>query len=117
MTYSEVLAIGENDGLFYRFAEGTGDNLFEEDELAGYVDYITLDIGNLVDSEGVINEDGHVDGAQIMLCKMYQDIFDSPEEVIQYCIDTGFVPDMNYEIVRTERWNYYGEDQGAASQA
>lgn len=113
MTYSDILAIGEKDGLFYKFSEGDGSNLLAEVEAAGYVDYLMLDVGNLVDSSGYVNEDGYVDGAQIMLKEMYQDIFDKPEDVVQHCIDCDFIPMQPYKIVFKDGMQHYGFDKNS----
>ena len=102
MKNSTVIAIGENDYLFYRFAEGDGSNLLAEDEEMGYVDYIMLDFGNLIDAYGYVSDNGYVDGAQIMLKDLYQDMFKEPKDVIRHCIDCSFVPDQPYRIVYIE---------------
>lgn len=82
---------------FIRINEGTGDNLLSEDEAEGYVDYIMVDF---IDFDGV--DFTETDGAQVMLTEMYQDKFENEEEVVQYLIDTEWIPDEDYVYLYTE---------------
>ena len=90
MTSSNILIWNERVG-FIKIDEGSGDNLLPEDEAEGYVDYIMIDL---------IEYDGYnfieKDGAQVMLKQMYQDKFENEEEVIQYLIDCGWIPGVDY---------------------
>jgi hypothetical protein len=90
MTSSNILIWNEQVG-FIKINEGEGSNLFPEDEAQGYVDYIMMDF---------IEYDGYdfteTEGAQVMLTEMYQDKFESPEEVVKYLIDCGWIPDFEY---------------------
>lgn len=82
---------------FVRINEGTGDNLLSEDEANGYVDYIMIDFITY-DGNDFIEEDG----AQAMLTEMYQDKFENEEEVVQYLIDTDWIPDEDYTYLYAE---------------
>lgn len=88
MTSSNILIWNEKVG-FIKINEGSGDNLFDEDE--GYVDYIMLDF---------FEYDGYdfteTDGAQVMLTEMYQEKFESVTEVVRYLIDCDWIPDVEY---------------------
>jgi len=90
MTSSNILIWNEKVG-FIKINEGSGDNLFDEDEDEGYVDYIMMDF---------IEYDGYsfteTDGAQVMLTEMYQEKFESETEVVQYLIDCEWIPDVEY---------------------
>ena len=87
---SNILIWNEKVG-FIRINEGSGDNLFPEDEDNGYVDYIMVDL---------FKYDGYdfteVDGAQVMLTEMYQEKFEDATEVVQYLIDNGWIPEFDY---------------------
>lgn len=87
---SNILIWNEKVG-FIKINEGTGDNLLPEDEAQGYVDYIMMDC---------IEYDGHefveTDGAQVMLTEMYQEKFEDVTEVVQYLIDSEWIPDVDY---------------------
>lgn len=67
-----------------RIAEGTGDNLLDEDIEAGYVDYIYYDQYNL---EVCIPE---VDGGQIMLTKLFQEQFTCTKDAIPSVLDMAY---------------------------
>lgn len=87
---SNILIWNERVG-FIKINEGSGDNLLPEDELEGYVDYIMVDF---------IEYDGYdfteTDGAQVMLTEMYQEKFEDVDEVVQYLIDGGWIPGVDY---------------------
>ena len=82
---------------FIRINEGTGDNLLPEDETEGYVDYIMLDF---IDYDGV--DFTETDGAQVMLTEMYQEKFENEAEVVDYLIDTDWIPDVDYVYLYVE---------------
>ena len=82
---------------FVRINEGTGDNLLSEDEANGYVDYIMLDFMEYDGMELI-----ETDGAQVMLTEMYQKKFESETEVVQYLIDTDWIPDVDYVYLYAE---------------
>lgn len=90
MTSSNILIWNKEVG-FIKINEGSGDNLFPEDEAEGYVDYIMLDF---------IEYDGddfiETDGGQVLLTEMYQEKFESETDVVQYLIDTEWIPDVEY---------------------
>lgn len=82
---------------FVRINEGTGDNLLSEDEVNGYVDYIMLDFMEYDGMELI-----ETDGAQAMLTELYQEKFESETEVVQYLIDTDWIPDVDYVYLYAE---------------
>ena len=82
---------------FVRINEGTGGNLFSEDEANGYVDYIMLDFMEYDGMELI-----ETDGAQAMLTELYQEKFESETEVVQYLIDTDWIPDVDYVYLYAE---------------
>lgn len=96
MTSSNILIWNKGVG-FIKINEGSGDNLFPEDEADGYVDYIMLDF---------IEYDGYdfteTDGGQVLLTEMYQEKFESETEVVQYLIDTEWIPDVEYTYLHME---------------
>lgn len=90
MISGNILIWNEQVG-FIKINEGNGSNLLDEDEEDGYVDYIMLDF---------IEYDGYdfieTDGAQVMLMEMYQEEFEDETEVVEYLIDCGWIPDVDY---------------------
>ena len=93
---SNILVWNEKIG-FIRINEGTGDNLVSEDEAKGFVDYIMLDFMKY-DGIDLIE----TDGAQIMLTELYQEKFENEAEVVQYLIDTEWIPDVEYVYLHAE---------------
>lgn len=74
-------------------SEGTGDNLFEEDIEAGYVDYAMIECSNY---DGVITPE--TDGGQLMLTKPYSEY--SKEEIIRNSLDLLWGnPDLEYTLL------------------
>lgn len=97
---SEILIWNKEVG-FVRIYEGDGCNLLPEDEDEGYVDYINIDglayeIGELVESYEL------VEGGMAMLTELYQDMFNTPEDVINYLIESEWIPDADYIILYEE---------------
>lgn len=88
---SSNLLIWNEDVGFIRINEGNGSNLLPEDEELGYVDYIMVDF---------LEYDGYdfteTDGAQVMLTKMYQEKFNSNEDVVRHLIDCSWIPEAEY---------------------
>lgn len=87
---SNILIWNEKVG-FIRINEGTGDNLSQEDEAQGYVDYIML---SFMEYDG--NDLVESDGFQVMLSEMYQSKFESEKDVVKYLIDTNWISDVSY---------------------
>lgn len=96
MTSSNILIWNKEIG-FIKINEGNGSNLLDEDEAEGYVDYIMVDY---IEYDGYDFEEK--DGVQVMLTEMYQDKFNSPEEVVQHLIDTGWIPNETYIYLHAE---------------
>ena len=67
-----------------RIAEGTGDNLLDEDIEMGYVDYIYYDRHNL---EVAIPE---MDGGQIMLTELFCEKFTCTKDCIPSVLDMAY---------------------------
>ena len=67
-----------------RIAEGTGDNLTDEDIENGYVDYIYYDQYNL---EAAIPE---VDGGMIMLTELFKEQFSCTKDAIPNVLDMAY---------------------------
>jgi hypothetical protein len=93
---SNLLIWNEKVG-FIRINEGTGDNLLPEDETQGYVDYIMLDFMEY-DGMDLVEKDG----AQVMLEELYQEKFENETEVVQYLIDTNWIPNVDYVYLYAE---------------
>ncbi len=68
---TEDMYIISDEGLIYKIAEGTGDNLNEDDTEAGYVDYIMYDV---YDTLKDLAEGESSDGGQILLKTLYKDL-------------------------------------------
>ena len=77
-----------------RIAEGTGDNLLDEDIDAGYVDYIYYDLYNV---EMAIPE---VDGGMIMLKELFQEKFTCTKDAIPSVLDMAYSDEtLNYIVL------------------
>lgn len=92
----KVIVITDGSGMVYRIAEGDGCNLLEEDEEEGYVDYIM--VSQYLSYEDYVN-DNELDGAQVMLRTLYQDMFFSKEEVVDYLYERDFVYRRDYKFI------------------
>ena len=76
-----------------RISEGTGDNLLEEDIKAGYVDYIYYEQYELGPD---IRE---VDGGQVMLTKLFRELFTCTKDAIPHVLDMAYCNDLLEYIV------------------
>lgn len=95
---STVLIYNKDMG-FFRITEGTGDNLLREDKVEGYVDYLLLEELEY-DGQNSLDE---VDGTQVMFTELYQEKFQTVEELLEYLIlETGFLPDEPFQILYAE---------------
>ncbi|MBS4933713.1 MAG: hypothetical protein KH020_20915 [Clostridiales bacterium] len=95
---STVLIYNKDIG-FFRITEGTGDNLLREDKVEGYVDYLLLEELEY-DGQNSLDE---VDGTQVMFTELYQEKFQTVEELLEYLIlETGFLPDEPFQILYAE---------------
>lgn len=100
MAASEILIWNKEIG-FIRIYEGDGCNLLPEDEDEGYVDYINID--GLAYDLGEFTECYEpVEGGMAMLTELYQEKFESETEVIQYLIETEWIPDVEYVYLYAE---------------
>jgi hypothetical protein len=69
-------------------AEGSGDNLFDEDIENGYVDYIYYETYALPDN---IEEDMHeLDGGMVMLTEMFREKYETTEACVPDVLDMAF---------------------------
>ena len=67
-----------------KVAEGTGDNLTEDDIETGYIDYIYYDTYSM---DGDIQE---CDGGMIMLTELFQEKYESTEAAVPAVLDMAF---------------------------
>lgn len=67
-----------------KVAEGTGDNLTEDDIETGYIDYIYYDTYSM---DGDIQE---CDGGMIMLTELFQETYESTEAAVPAVLDRAF---------------------------
>lgn len=67
-----------------RIAEGSGDNLTDDDISQGYIDYIYYDVHN------VQQDLPEVDGGMIMLTELFQEKFKSTIEAIPMVLDMAY---------------------------
>ena len=67
-----------------RIAEGSGDNLTDDDISQGYVDYIYYEVYN------VQQDLPEVDGGTIMLTEWFQEKFESTKEAIPAVLDMAY---------------------------
>jgi hypothetical protein len=95
---ARYILIWEKEIGFIRINEGTGENLWPEDEDQGYVDYIMLDF---MEYDGLSLEVS--DGEQVLMTELYQEKFNSVKEVIEFLIEEEYIPKAEYTIL-------YGDD-------
>lgn len=99
---ADTILIWNEETEFIRITEGSGCNLLPEDIEEGYVDYINID-GLEYDGFDRLDECyDAVEGGMAMLEELYQDMFKTASDVIQYLIDNGWIPDVNYTILYAE---------------
>ena len=67
-----------------RIAEGSGDNLTDDDISQGYIDYIYYDVYN------VQQDLPEVDGGMVMLTELFQEKFKSTKEAIPMVLDMAY---------------------------
>lgn len=79
---SDFWLVSEDHDTYIHVTEGTGQNLLDEDEAEGYVDYIYYTI---FDSLTDINNDEESDGGQIMLKELYVD--HTQEEIVKSVLE------------------------------
>ena len=101
MLADTILIWNEKTG-FIRITEGSGCNLLPEDEEEGYVDYINVDGLEYDGFESFEECYDPVEGGMAMLTELYQEMFETQSEVIQYLIDAGWIPDVDYAILYAE---------------
>ena len=98
---STILIWNKETG-FIRITEGDGCNLLAEDREDGYVDYMNID-GLEYDGFDEFDECyDPVEGGMAMLREMYQEMFNTPKDVIDYLIDGEWIPDVTYTILYAE---------------
>ena len=67
-----------------RIAEGSGDNLTDDDISKGYIDYIYYDVYN------VQQDFPEVDGGMVMLTELFQEKFKSVKDAIPAVLDMAY---------------------------
>lgn len=67
-----------------RIAEGSGDNLTDDDISKGYIDYIYYDVYN------VQQDLPEVDGGMVMLTELFQEKFKSVKDAIPAVLDMAY---------------------------
>ena len=67
-----------------RIAEGSGDNLTDDDISQGYIDYIYYDVYNVQQNLP------EVDGGMIMLTELFQEKFKSVKDAIPAVLDMAY---------------------------
>ena len=67
-----------------RIAEGSGDNLTDDDISQGYIDYIYYDVYN------VQQDLPEVDGGMVMLTELFQEKFKSVKDAIPAVLDMSY---------------------------
>lgn len=78
-----------------KIAEGTGDNLLDEDIDAGYVDYIYYDTYVMEDS---IRES---DGGMVLLTELFREKFKSTKDAIPSVLDMAYGNDsLSYIVLK-----------------
>lgn len=78
-----------------KIAEGTGDNLLDEDIEDGYVDYIYYDTYVM---DGDIRE---YDGGMVMLTELFRDKFKSTKDAIPSVLDMAYGNDsLSYIVLK-----------------
>lgn len=82
--FDDVYIYVPSEQQIIKISEGSGDNLTDEDEVAGYVDYIYY--------EQYSREAGfpEVDGGMVMLTKLFQEKFSSTKEAIPAVLDMAY---------------------------
>lgn len=90
--FDEIYIYVPSEQQIIRIAEGTGDNLLDEDIERGYVDYIYYEqYSREIDFP-------EVDGGQIMLTELFQEKYKSTKECIPAVLDMAF-GDENMEYI------------------
>ena len=62
------------DGKFVVITEGTGDNLFQEDIDAGFVDYVNYEVYATLEQARENEDAWSLDGGMVYLKELYQDL-------------------------------------------
>lgn len=87
---------------FVRITEGDGCNLLSEDKEEGYVDYINID-GLKYDGFDEFDECyDPIEGGMAMLRELYQEMFITVADIIDYLIETERIPDVTYTVLYAE---------------
>ena len=95
MSYDELFVFVPKHREILRIAEGTGDNLLEEDQEEGYVDYIYYEQYSL--------ENGmpEVDGGQVMLKELFREKFRCTEECIPDVLEMAYgTKELEWTVLR-----------------
>lgn len=93
--YNDVFIYVPDAHQIIRLAEGTGDNLLDEDIDAGYVDYIYYD-QHLIE-----NSLPEVDGGMVLLTELFREKFTCTEDAIPHVLDMAYgQPELSYIVLK-----------------
>ena len=99
---ADTILIWNEETGFIRITQGSGCNLLREDIAEGYVDYINIDGLEYDGSDEFIECYDPVEGGMAMLKEYYEDMFETPREVIDYLIEDKWLPNVDYTILYAE---------------
>lgn len=93
--YNDVFIYVPDAHQIIRLAEGTGDNLLDEDIDAGYVDYIYYD------QHALENGFPEVDGGMVLLTELFRDKFTCTADAIPHVLDMAYgQPELSYIVLK-----------------
>lgn len=79
--FNDIFIYVQDMKQIIRIAEGSGDNLTDDDISQGYIDYIYYDVYN------VQQDLPEVDGGMVMLTELFQEKFKSVKDAIPAVLD------------------------------
>lgn len=82
--YNDIFIYVQAMKQIIRIAEGSGDNLTNDDISKGYIDYIYYDVYN------VQQDLPEVDGGMVMLTELFQKKFKSVKDAIPAVLDMAY---------------------------
>ena len=97
MEYLIKIATATGDRYFH-IEDGSGVNLLAEDRKEGYIDYINVDEVEYSPEDDIWYI---VDGGMVMFSFYWQEEFQTPDELINYLVETENLPEGEYEYLET----------------
>lgn len=91
--FNDILAFFPNKGIIIRVAEGTGDNLLDEDIKEGYVDYVMYEIFDVNDFFEMEQVDS-CDAGMIMYKELVREKFAN----LKQCLLSDVIKDAYGEV-------------------